>query len=123
MRILVDMNLSPVWVSVLMDAGHVAMHWSTVGAPSASDAHILAWARDNGHILFTHDLDFGAILAATNAAAPSVIQIRTQDITPEHASGVLLAALARFASQLEEGVLISVDEERARARVLPLKRP
>jgi len=123
MRILVDMNLSPVWVSVLMDAGHVAMHWSTVGAPSASDAHIVAWARDNGHILLTHDLDFGAILAATNAAAPSVIQIRTQDIAPEHASGVLLAAPARFASQLEEGVLISVDEERARARVLPLKRP
>ena len=64
-----------------------------------------------------------AILAATDAAAPSLIQIRAQDITPEHASGVLFAALARFASQLEEGVLISVDEQRARARVLPLKRP
>lgn len=123
MRILVDMNLSPDWVAVLTRAGHVVAHWSTIGPPSAPDAQILVWARDNGHVLFTHDLDFGAILAASDALAPSVIQIRTQDVTPEHASTILLATLSRFTAQLEEGALISVDEQRARARVLPLKRP
>jgi hypothetical protein len=50
--------------AVLTRAGHVVAHWSTIGPPSAPDAQILAWMRDNGHILSTHDLDFGAILAA-----------------------------------------------------------
>ncbi len=42
----------------------------------------MEWAKTNSHIVFTHDLDFGAILAATNAIAPSVIQVRTQDVMP-----------------------------------------
>ena len=25
----------------------------------------MAWARDNGHVVFTHDLDFGTLLALT----------------------------------------------------------
>jgi len=123
MKILVDMNLSPAWVPVLMKSGHVAVHWSNIGPPGAPDGAILAWARDNRYLLFTHDLDFGAILAATDATAPSVIQLRTQDVAPENALGVLLSALSLFAERLEEGVLISVDEQRARARVLPLRQP
>lgn len=42
----------------------------------------MAWARANDYIVFTHDLDFGAMLALTNAESPSVIQVRTQDVTP-----------------------------------------
>jgi len=37
-----------------------------------------------GGRVFTHDLDFGDILAATGAEAPSVIQVRTEDTTPFH---------------------------------------
>jgi len=50
----------------------------------------MLWAKANGHLLFTHDLDFGAILAATEAEGPSVIQIRAQDISPGHAKNLLL---------------------------------
>jgi hypothetical protein len=32
----------------------------------------MAWARANGHVVFTHDLDFGTTLALTHAADPSV---------------------------------------------------
>jgi predicted nuclease of predicted toxin-antitoxin system len=35
MKILIDMNLSPAWESVLKEAGHTAIHWSTIGAPNA----------------------------------------------------------------------------------------
>jgi len=65
MKILIDMNLSPAWVSVLEEAGHIASHWSTVGSLNASDREILLWTKTNGYLLFTHDLDFGAILAVT----------------------------------------------------------
>jgi len=119
-NLVVDMNLSPDWVPVLARAGHDATHWSEIGAPSATDREILTWARENAQVVFTHDLDFGAILAATAADAPSVIQIRTQDPTPQHCRNVVLDTLKRHSAALARGALISVDENRSRVRLLPL---
>lgn len=121
MKILIDMNLPPAWVSVLKESGHTAIHWSNIGAPNAPDREILEWVKAQGHVLFTHDLDIGAILAATDADAPSVIQIRTQDVTPDKAKGLLLNALKRFEKDLLRGALISLDEEKSRVRLLPLR--
>jgi len=55
MRLLVDMNLSPQWVSLLKDAGVAAVHWSTIGAANAPDTEIMAYAIANGHVVLTHD--------------------------------------------------------------------
>ncbi|RJP46479.1 MAG: hypothetical protein C4548_02720 [Desulfobacteraceae bacterium] len=122
MKIVLDMNLTPDWVPLLAQAGHTAVHWSTIGSPRAKDREIMTWARERGQVVFTHDLDFGAILAATAAVSPSVLQIRTQDPTPEHCGEVILNTLQRHAKALEDGALISVDENRARVRLLPLRR-
>ncbi len=62
------MNLSPRWVEFLAEAGFGAKHWSSVGPPDASDAEIMAYSRTRGDIVLTHDLDFSAILATTQAA-------------------------------------------------------
>ena len=122
MKILLDMNLSPAWVPVLKQAGHAATHWSEIGRQDADDHEILAWAKQHGHVLFTHDLDFGAILAATGAAAPSVVQIRVQDISPDAARGYFLAALKRFHDDLDQGALVTVDPASSRARLLPVRK-
>ncbi len=122
MKLVIDMNLSPVWAFVLNQAGHAADHWSTVGPPHATDREILTWARKHEHVVFTHDLDFGAILAATEGDSPSVIQIRTEDPTPDHCARIVIDTLGRNADALAAGALISVDEDRARVRCLPLKR-
>jgi len=121
MKLLVDMNLSPDWVAVLHHCGWEAVHWSAVGNPRAADAEIMTWAKQNAHIILTHDLDFGSLLALTQAEAPSVIQVRTQDVTPAALSPILTNALRQFQPELEKGALIIIDEARARARVLPLK--
>src|SRR5215217_4991971 len=84
MKILIDMNLSPDWVAVLAKHSIEAVHWSAVGDPRAHDSALMEWARENEHILFTHDLDFGAALALTQTESPSVIQVRTQDVTPAY---------------------------------------
>lgn len=68
----------------------------------------------------THDLDFGAILAATHARGPSVIQVRTQDVLSAEFLSTLTMTLRRFAPDLAAGALIVVDESRARVRVLPI---
>jgi predicted nuclease of predicted toxin-antitoxin system len=66
----------------LNSAGWEAIHWSTVGNPRAEDEAIMAWARAQKHVVFTHDLDFGTLLALTRTGSPSVIQVRTQEVTP-----------------------------------------
>lgn len=120
MKILVDMNLSPDWVTVFTNHGITAVHWSTLGDPRATDTEIMDWARANGYVVLTHDLDFGAALALTSAQGPSVIQIRTQDVTPEHLEPEVAKVLKDHASLLESGCLIVIDESRERIRMLPL---
>ncbi len=120
MKILVDMNLAPAWVEVLVRSGWETVHWSTVGDPRAPDYILMKWARTNGHVVFTHDLDFSALLAASGAEGPSVIQVRAQDILPTHLELLVVSALRQFETQLDRGALVVVEEARTRARLLPL---
>ena len=122
MKIVIDMNLSPDWVAVFEAAGYQAVHWLTIGDIKAKDSIIMAWAVSNGYNVFTHDLDFGTLLALTEAVTPSVIQVRAQDVLPENLSEMVLNALKQFKSELEAGALITVNEEKAKARILPIKR-
>jgi predicted nuclease of predicted toxin-antitoxin system len=119
-KVLIDMNLSPDWVPILLRHGWPAIHWSTVGDPLATDRTIMDWALANGHIVFTHDLDFGTMLALTHAAGPSVLQVRAQDVLPDHLEGVVIAALRQHDADLAAGALVVVDESKCRVRVLPL---
>lgn len=120
MKFLIDMNLSPAWVAALQDAGFEAVHWSSIGSISSPDKEILEWVKSFQYVLLTHDLDFGAILAATNTDAPSVIQLRVQDLAPSRAKQFVIKAMHDFRQELEQGALISLDEDKARVRILPL---
>ena len=108
MKILIDMNLPPSWVAFLAEKEFEAVHWSEIG-------------KKHDHVVFTHDLDFGALLAATRGEGPSVIQIRTQDTFPESCGEIITKALNQFENELEKGALLSVDLHKARVRILPLK--
>ena len=116
------MNLSPAWVQALDARGFDAIHWSNLGDGGAPDSQLLEWAHDNGRVVFTNDLDFGAILAATGAQAPSVVQVRTQDVSPERLIDLVVRALEQYRPHLEQAALITVDEARLRARILSLVR-
>jgi predicted nuclease of predicted toxin-antitoxin system len=122
-KILVDMNLSPSWVEGLARHGFEAVHWSTIGAPTAPDDEILSWAREHGLVVITNDLDFSAILAATSGQAPSVVQLRAQDLLSEAAVGVVVSALVAHREEVDGGALVSIDEGGTRLRMLPLRRP
>jgi predicted nuclease of predicted toxin-antitoxin system len=122
-KLLVDMNLSPSWVDRLARHGFEAVHWSTIGAATAPDHEILAWADQHGSVLVTNDLDFSAILAAGVADGPSVVQIRTQDLLSDAAITIVAKALEAHRDDIERGALLSIDEAGTRVRVLPLRRP
>lgn len=122
MRILLDMNLAPRWRDWLARAGFEAVHWSDVGFPDAADTELMAYARTHDFVVLTHDLDFGAILAATQGEKPSVIQIRADDTSPETVGAEVLAALRQLIAELEAGAVVTVEPGRSRVRLLPLPR-
>lgn len=122
MKLLLDMNLSPRWRGVLETRGHEAVHWVDVGLPTAADVTIMRYAASHGFVVVTHDLDFGAILAATGGASPSVVQLRGADISPEAAQEALLAAINACEADLRAGALLTIDVTRFRVSLLPLRR-
>ena len=119
-RLLLDMNLSPEWAPTLQGHGWEAVHWSDVGDPRASDRDIMDWAAAHECIVFTHDLDFGTMLALTHEGGPSVLQVRAENILPNHLANSVIAALNQHESDLSSGALVVVDESRSRVRVLPI---
>ncbi|MFI5059138.1 MAG: DUF5615 family PIN-like protein [Candidatus Acidiferrales bacterium] len=121
MKLLVDMNLSPQWIPFLRDAGWETIHWSDVGKEVASDAEIMAYAATHDYVVVTHDLDFGAILAVTHGKKPSVVQIRSEDVSPKVIGRQTVAALRHVQMELEAGALLTIESERIRLRLLPSK--
>lgn len=121
MKLLVDMNLSPSWADRLVRHGFEAVHWSTIGAATAPDVEILAWANEHEFVLITNDLDFSAILAGGAVRGPSVIQLRTQDLLSDLAVRIVAKALQAHREDIKRGALLSIDEGGMRVRMLPLR--
>lgn len=119
-RLVIDINLSPRLVPLFAERGLEAVHWSSIGSPMARDEEILAWARDNEAIVLTHDLDFGSILAATGGEAPSVIQVRTEDVAPELILEDLVRILHVYEEDLDRGALVTLRKNQGRVRILPI---
>ena len=120
MKLLLDMNISPRWVDFLKTNGVEAIHWLECSAPNAPDSEIMSYARENGFIVFTHDLDFSTLLAHSKDSKPSVIQLRANDISPEASGNAIIATLRQMRAELEAGTLLTIDPKRLRVRLLPL---
>lgn len=120
MKLLVDVNLTPNWCPALNAAGFEAVHWTEVGEPGAPDVEILDHARKLGMVVFTHDLDFGYLLALTRARGPSVVQLRTQDPLPGAVGTTVIDALSQHADAIAAGALLTIDPRAARVRILPI---
>lgn len=122
MKILVDLNLAPAWVGFLRERGIEARHWSEIGELRAPDAEIMRWALQHGFVVLTHDLDYSALLAATRAEGPSVVQVRTHDVLPAAIGELVTRVLGEHASALEKGAIVTIDLPGARVRSLPIER-
>jgi predicted nuclease of predicted toxin-antitoxin system len=122
MKIMIDMNLSPSWVPLLESNGYTTTHWSQTGSASAPDSEIMEWVRKHGYVVFTHDLDYGSLLFVTQAIAPSVIQLRSEDVRPSTAGPIVLEALRKAEKAIAQGALVIIDPRKNRIRLLPLKK-
>ena len=114
------MNLSPEWIGTLEAAGFSSAHWSAIGAANAPDSELMGYAGRHGWVVFTHDRDFGTLLAHSRADGPSVVQLRESNVDPGVVGAAVIAALRQFRPELERGALVTIDLRRAKARLLPL---
>jgi predicted nuclease of predicted toxin-antitoxin system len=67
------------------------------------------------------DLDFSAILAATQGTKPSVVQIRSDNLSSALIGDPIIAAIRQMAPELAAGALLTVDPGRTRLNLLPLR--
>ncbi len=117
------MNLSLLWANMLSELGLESVHWSAIGLAFDPDIVLFEYAKKYDYIVFTHDLDFGAILAASNTDSPSVIQLRDEDIFPSDENVLFLFRIfTQFENELQNGALLTINKQRTKIRVLPIKR-
>ncbi len=123
MRLLLDENLSYRIVDQLVNAGHNAVHVTTVGLGNTDDDAIFPWARRERRIVVTSDADFSEMLALSGATGPSVLHLRSADhLTPSEQAVLIITTLDEIGADLQAGAVASVRPGRVRVRVLPITR-
>lgn len=120
MRFVPDMGISPSIGQWLRERGHDAVHVLDLGQSRAADSEIVQWAAANDRIVLTHDLDFGALMAASRAAVPSVVIFRLSNMKPGNVSSYLAIVLTRHEEALHTGAIVAVTDKRVRVRRLPI---
>lgn len=119
MKFLLDMNLSPDWIPSLSEQGWEACHWSSGGRHDAPDTDLLSWARENGRIVITQDLDFSQLLFTTADAGPSVVLVRMKDEFDLAGRLHVFSSISLAKDALLAGALLIISGNRARLRMLP----
>lgn len=122
MKFLLDMGLARSTAEHLRQAGYDAIHLREQGLQRLPDQAIVAKAMKEERIVLTHDLDFGRIVALSQAQQPSVVTFRLEDMRAVRVNQHLQAIIARFADELQRGALISVSEQSVRVRLLPAEK-
>jgi predicted nuclease of predicted toxin-antitoxin system len=119
MRFLVDMPLSPELAAWLRMEGHDAAHASDLGLSRATDANILALAKQQGRTIVTADLDYPRLLALAEANDPSLILFRDGNWSDAQIIARMSALLPALA-QLGPSIVV-VEHDRVRRRRLPIR--
>lgn len=117
------MNVSPLWMHFFSQQDIESARWLKIGKNNAPDSQILGYAKENGFVIFTYDIDFGTLLAMHGFKLPSVIQIRSQWASPETHGRTILEVLNERGQELDEGLLITIINKTVRFRKLPIEIP
>ncbi|MGH2842455.1 MAG: DUF5615 family PIN-like protein, partial [Solirubrobacteraceae bacterium] len=122
-KLLVDACLSPAIAAALRDAGHDSVHVADIDMVCSSDEEILARANADERVVVSTDADFGALLAGSGAAGPSVVLLRSgDDLNPSQQAALLTTNLPQVSEDLERGAVVVLGRQRIRIRGLPIER-
>lgn len=120
MLLLLDQGLPRSAAGLLRQAGIDAIHVGEIGMAAAKDSDILEHARQEGRAVVTLDADFHALLALSSAVAPSVIRIRIEGLKAVECASLIQTIISQCLSDLEQGSVVTVQDQRIRIRRLPI---
>jgi predicted nuclease of predicted toxin-antitoxin system len=120
-RLLADLNISPLSVAILRRHGWDVIRVSEILPPTAPDREILGRARADGRAVLTEDLDFSALLAVGGFDTPNLVTLRLSQSDPEIVAARLLEAEALLERSLSESCAITLDDRTLRIRPLPIR--
>ena len=123
MKFMLDMGISPKTALSLRNLGYDAIHLHDLKSDRSTHPAVMQMARNEERILLTHDLDFGELIAASGANAPSVIIFRLRNMNPKNVNRFLSGIITEHRDALGKGAIISVTEGQVRVRLLPLNAP
>jgi predicted nuclease of predicted toxin-antitoxin system len=118
---LADLNVSPISVALLRQAGWDVVRSSERLPANASDEEILALARQEGRTIVTQDLDFSALLALRGLDQPSLITLRLASSDPHEVGRRLLAATTLLGEILSQPCAVTIEDRGVRVRRLPIQ--
>jgi predicted nuclease of predicted toxin-antitoxin system len=106
---LADENISPESADHLVTVGFRCHSLRRDGPRRLADRDIVALARREGHVIVTHDLDFGKIYFFTEGAGVGIVVLRLRQQTVENVNDVLerfLLSGALDPSQLQRSLVV-----------------
>ena len=119
-RFLADMNISPRTIEALRQQGWDIVRVSQVMPVDALDSELLDFARKDGRVIVTQDLDFSTLLVLGGHDDPSLITLRLAVSDPEAITRVLLQSLSRIEKAITEGSAVTIEDAAIRIRRLPI---
>jgi len=122
LHLLADVHLSPLTVETLRSQGYDMVRTTDLLPATADDTEILELARVEGKVVLTQDLDFSMLVALGNYGLPSLITLRLSSARPDVVARRLLDILPAVEMELIEGAAITVSDDSARIRKLPIRR-
>jgi predicted nuclease of predicted toxin-antitoxin system len=120
MKFLIDENLPPSFCAVLRQLGYQARHVNEVDLDNVPDEMIVLYAEKSGETIITNDLDFSRIMAKSGARLPSIVTFRLSALNLHIFEEICALNFERFSTAVDEGALISIDENSIRIRKLPV---
>ena len=119
-NILLDQGLPRSAATILRDEGWNVLHTGEIGLSRYTDKQILEYAQSEQRIIITSDSDFHAILALTNAPAPSVIRIRLEGLRGPELALLIKRIWPKIEPQIKKGAMVTVTKSGIRIRSIPL---
>lgn len=121
MKLLIDMPVSPSLARWLEREGHNAVHVAYIGLSRSSDEEIMAYARREGRIIVTADLNYPRLLALTGSSDPGLILFRGGSYQEGEMLELMKRVLAAISPEEFPNSVVVVNRRAIRRRRLPFE--